>query len=177
MLDPGRGRTKRCQLWAHAMDDRPWNGPAPPAVTYVFAASRSAAEIARQLADYDGILQVDGYAAYKSYARNRRHDVPLAFCLAHARRKFVAVHKTTGSSFAIGVIETLAEVYAIETRIRGRNAEDRRAVRQAQTRPLLDRLEADMKAVLTEVSGQSGLAEACRYTLAHWPGFAPSLTD
>ena len=177
VLDPGRGRTTRCQLWAHAMDDRPWNGPAPPAVTYVFAASRSAAEIARQLADYDGILQVDGYAAYKSYARKRRHDVPLAFCLAHARRKFVAVHKTTGSSFAIDVIETLAEVYAIETRIRGRNAEHRRAVRQAQTRPLLDRLEADMRAVLTEVSGQSGLAEACRYTLAHWTGLTRFLAD
>lgn len=25
-LDPGRSRTKTCQLWAHAIDDRPWNG-------------------------------------------------------------------------------------------------------------------------------------------------------
>ncbi len=40
-LDPGRKRTKLCQLWAQAIDDRPWNGPAPPAVAYVFAESRS----------------------------------------------------------------------------------------------------------------------------------------
>ena len=33
LLDPGRGRTKTCQLWAHAVDDRPWNGPSPPAVS------------------------------------------------------------------------------------------------------------------------------------------------
>src|SRR5208282_777410 len=37
VLDPGRGRTKVCQFWAHAVDDRPWGGPAPPAVAYVFA--------------------------------------------------------------------------------------------------------------------------------------------
>ncbi|HET7412067.1 MAG TPA: IS66 family transposase [Pararhizobium sp.] len=177
VLDPGRGRTKRCQFWAHAMDDRPWNGPAPPAVTYVFAASRSAAEIARQLAGYDGVLQVDGYVAYKSHARKARYEVSLAFCFAHARRKFVAVHKKTGSPFATGVIETLAEIYAIEARIRGRGAEERRAVRQAETRPILERLKADMKAVLGEVSCQSSLAEACRYTLDHWTGLTRFLAD
>jgi hypothetical protein len=37
VLDPGRGRTKVCQFWAIATDDRPWGGPAPPAVVYVFA--------------------------------------------------------------------------------------------------------------------------------------------
>ena len=32
VLDPGRHRTRICQFWAHAMDDRPWGGLAPPAV-------------------------------------------------------------------------------------------------------------------------------------------------
>ena len=41
MLDPGRGRAKTCQFWAVATDDRPWGGPAPPAVVYVFAEDRS----------------------------------------------------------------------------------------------------------------------------------------
>lgn len=44
-LDPGRRRTKRCQLWAQAVDDRPWRGPAPPAVGYVFAESRGTDEV------------------------------------------------------------------------------------------------------------------------------------
>lgn len=39
VLDPGRKRTKVCQFWTHATDDRPWLGPAPPAVAYVFAES------------------------------------------------------------------------------------------------------------------------------------------
>lgn len=28
-LDPGRKRTNACQSWAQAVDDRPWNAPAP----------------------------------------------------------------------------------------------------------------------------------------------------
>ena len=98
VLDPGRRRTRICQFWAHAMDDRPWGGPSPPAVAYVFADGRGTDEIAGQLADFSGILQVDGYAAYKALARGHGGAIQLAFCLAHARRKFVEVYKTTGSS-------------------------------------------------------------------------------
>jgi hypothetical protein len=57
VLDPGRGRTKTCQFWAHAVDDRPWGGPSPPAVAYVFADGRGKGEIAAQLIDYAGILR------------------------------------------------------------------------------------------------------------------------
>jgi hypothetical protein len=58
-LDPGRKRTKLCQLWAQAIDDRPWQGPAPPAVGYVFAESRSAREAEAHLKSFSGVLQVD----------------------------------------------------------------------------------------------------------------------
>ena len=68
VLDPGRGRTRICQFWAHATDDRPWKGPAPPAVAYVFASGRGKKEIHGQLAGFAGVLQVDGYAAYSSLA-------------------------------------------------------------------------------------------------------------
>jgi hypothetical protein len=85
VLDPGRRRTRICQFWAHAMDDRPWGGPAPPAVAYVFADGRGTDEIAGQLADFSGILQVDGYAAYKALARGHGGTIQLAFCLI-ARR-------------------------------------------------------------------------------------------
>ena len=60
VLDPGRGRTKICQFWAHAMDDRSWKGPAPPAVAYVFAGGRGKKEIATQLSGFEGVLHVDG---------------------------------------------------------------------------------------------------------------------
>jgi hypothetical protein len=50
---------------------------------------------------------VDGYAAYKALARGHGGAIQLAFCLAHARRKFVEVYKTTQSPFAREAIERL----------------------------------------------------------------------
>jgi transposase len=67
VLDPGRGRTRTCQFWAHATDDRPWKGPAPPAVAYVFASGRGKKEIqgqlAGELAPEERLLRQQDYAA------------------------------------------------------------------------------------------------------------------
>jgi transposase len=62
VLDPGRGCTKTGQLWAYAADDRPWGGSDPPGVAYVYAPDRKAERPIAHLADFKGILQVDGYA-------------------------------------------------------------------------------------------------------------------
>ena len=37
VLDPGRGKTKSGRLWALVRDERPWGGPAPPAVGYLYS--------------------------------------------------------------------------------------------------------------------------------------------
>jgi len=121
VLDPGRGRAKVCQFWAIATDDRPWGGPAPPAVVYVFAEDRKAIRARQLFGDYDGILQVDGYAAYKGLIKNGGRLVQLAFCFAHARRKFWDVHVATKSPIAAEALQRIAMFYAIEDRIRGRS--------------------------------------------------------
>ena len=68
-------------------------------------------------------------------------------------------------------------VYDIEARIRGSSAEARVAVRQAETRPLLEDLKPWLMARLAEVSTKSPLAEAIRYTLGHWDGLTVFLDD
>jgi transposase len=99
MLDPGRGKTKKCQLWAIATDDRPWGGPAPPAIAYVFAEDRKGERAKELLQGFFGILQVDGYAGYNGLVDPIRDGgaVTIAFCSAHARRKFYDVHVATKS--------------------------------------------------------------------------------
>lgn len=180
-LDPGRKRTKVCQLWAQAVDDRPWQGPAPPAVGYVFAESRGTEEIETQLSTFGGILQVDGYAAYKSLAKRRRKSnaapLQLAFCLAHARRKFVEVVKTTGSSEALAVVAAIAEVYRIEERIRGMSAPERLSARKAESAAVMAALKARLETLIDEVSAKSSLGKAVTYALAHWPGLTAFLDD
>ena len=179
VLEKGRRRTRKCQIWAHAVDDRPWQGPAPPAVVYVFATGRGTDAIAGQLNDgFSGILQVDGYAAYKAMVkRTKRGRIRLAFCLAHARRKFVAVHKTTQSAAAAEVLAEIAAIYAIEERIRGGTAEQRLAVRQAESKPLMEALKRRLTELLAELSVKSTLAAAIRYTLGHWDGLTLFLAD
>jgi len=44
------------------------------AVAYVFAGGRSKKEIASQLSGFTGILQVDGYAAYKALVKDERAE-------------------------------------------------------------------------------------------------------
>ena len=137
VLDPGRRRTRICQFWAHAMDDRPWGGPSPPAVAYVFADSSGTDEIAGQLADFSGILQVDGYAGFSNLVEARKDaSIRLAFCWAHARRPFYEFYTSTQSPLAAEVLARIATLYEIEAGIRGKPPDVRQAVRQQQSRPL-----------------------------------------
>ena len=77
VLDPGRGRTETRQLWAYPRDDRPWNGPEPPGVAYVYAPDRKAERRITHLNGFRGVLQMDGYAGYRALAE--AGDVRLAF--------------------------------------------------------------------------------------------------
>ena len=174
-----RGGTKRCQFWAVAVDDRPWLGPAPPAVAYMFAPDRKAEQAVTLLANFAGVLQVDGYAAYKKLAKMEREGAPivLAFCLAHARRKFFEFHKATNSPIAFEALRQIAAVYAIEKRVRGLSAAGRLAVRQAETKPLMEAFKTWAEERLKEVSAKSPLAVAIRYTLNHWDGLTVFLGD
>jgi transposase len=176
---PGQTRTHTGQFWTHAIDDRPWSGPAPPAVAYIYAKGRGHHEIKEQLARYQGLLQVDGYAAYRGLTKAGRLPGPirLAHCLAHARRKFTDVHKATQSTFAREIIERLAVVYAIEARIRGTDAAHRRSVRQIRTAPLMAELKIRLDGALALISTQSSLAKAIRYSLGHWTGLTLFLED
>src|SRR4051812_24535163 len=71
VLDPGRGRTKTGRLWGYAIDDRPWQGSTPPAVVYLYAEDRRGEHPAAHMAEFQGVLQVDGYGGFKSLLENR----------------------------------------------------------------------------------------------------------
>ena len=83
-LAPGSGKTQKAWLWAYARDDKPFGGAGPPMVAYRFEDSRSGECVARHLAGFSGLLQVDGYAAYNRLARSgwrqRRRDPGRLFC-------------------------------------------------------------------------------------------------
>src|SRR5580658_770030 len=179
VLDPGRGRTKTGYFWAIARDDRPWGGTDPPGVVYTYAPGRGAAVGLKPLAGYSGIVQCDGYAVYKQMADPGREGggVTLAFCWSHLRRRFYDIAKTGAAPIATEALQRIAALYAIETTIRGRSAEARRATRQAESKPLVAALKSWIEAQLARVSGKSVIAAAFRYGLNHWDGLERYLDD
>ena len=175
VLDPGRGRVKKGQLWAYARDERPWAGRAPPGVAYVYAPDRKHARPAEHLAGFAGILQVDGYGAYADLAE--AGGVALAFCWSHVRRQFYEIQVKTPAPIATEALVRIAALYAVEADIRGLSADERRQARQRRTKPLVDALQLWLQAKLAAASGKSTIAGAIRYALSRWDGLARFLDD
>ena len=175
VLDPGRGSTKTGQLWAYARDDRPWGGPEPPAVAYVYAPDRKAERPVAHLRGFTGVLQVDGYAGYRKLAEGGA--VRLAFCWSHVRRGFYDLQTGGSAPVASEALLRIAKLYAVEAEIRGRDAEVRRRERQARSAPLVAELKVWLERQLAAVSRKSTLAEAIRYALSRWEGLTLFLDD
>jgi transposase len=116
----------------------PGAGPIPPAVAYSYAPGRGAVHALKLLEHYRGVVQCDGYAAYKNIAHTACGDaITLAFCWALLRRKFFDIAKDGCAPIASEALERIAALYAIEKMIRGHSAGARRAVRQEKSKPLV----------------------------------------
>jgi transposase len=173
VLDPGRGRTKTGRLWVYARDDRPWQGPDPPAAIYLYSPDRKAERPVAHLANFKGTVQVDGYPGFEQLGA----DIHLAACWAHARRKFYDVHQATSSPIAAEALRRIAELYAIEVTLRGKTADERQNARQSRSRPLVTAMKAWFETQMTQIPPRSGLADAIRYSLNRWDALCCFLND
>ncbi len=71
----------------------------------------------------------------------------------------------------------IAEPCRVEGEIRGRSPDERRAVRQHRSRPLVAAPEPWLTAKLGPIRQKSKLAEAIRYALGRWTGLSRFLDD
>jgi transposase len=166
VLEPGNGKTKTGRLWTYVRDDRPAGSEAASAVWFVYSPDRKGEHPAGHLKNYRGILQADGYAGF-----NRLYEkgsILEAGCWAHVRRKFHDLYQAHRSPVAKEALERIAQLYGIEKEIRGRSPAERREVRQARSRPLLDSLLRWLKATVSKMSRKSDVAMAIQYALGRW---------
>jgi hypothetical protein len=142
-------------------------------------AGRSAEHAAALLKGYTGVLQTDGYAAYRSLADPKRGGGPvtLAFCWAHWRRQFFDIAKSPPAPIATEALKRIAELYEIEAEIRGKSADERRAMRQQKAKPLGEALKTWLEKTLAQLAGGSSIAQAIRYALNRWDGLTRFLDD
>jgi transposase len=176
VLDPGRGKTKKGFAWAIARDDRPWGGTDPPAVVFHYAPGRGAEHAKDLLSGYRGILQYDGYGAYKALAASNA-GITLAFCWSHVQREFIELAKGKMAPIASETLQRIATLYAVEAEIRGKAPEVRRAVRQERSRPFIKDLFAWLTARLARLPSGSPTAQAIRYALNHREGLVRFVED
>jgi len=186
VLDPSRridgiGRgVKEGRIWTYLRDDRPWGGTAPPGVAYFFSPDRRSAHPQTHLAGFEGILQADAYSGFKAlYEPDASGKVRVreAACWAHLRRDFHDVWTGAKSEIGREALDRIGALYDIEREISGLAADQRRAVRQARSKPKVQAFRDWAEAQLSRVSGKSDLAKAFRYALRRWPSFTLFLDD
>jgi transposase len=175
VLEPGNGKTKTGRLWTYVRDDRPAGSEAASAVWFAYSPDRKGEHPAGHLRNYRGTLQADGFAGF-----NRLYEtgaIVEAACWAHVRRKFFDLHQGHASPVAKEALERIAQLYGIEKEIRGRSPDDRKGVRRARSRPLLDAMHAWLKTTMSKLSGKSELAKAIRYALERWAALLVFVDD
>jgi hypothetical protein len=147
-------------------------------VVYSYAPGRGHIHANALLGGYRGILQCDGYAAYKKFGGSKSADPPvtLAFCWSHVRRGFYDLAKTK-APIAMEALERIAALYAIEARIRGSSAAERLAVRQVESKPLVADLHVWFEVQIAKLPARGPTAEAIGYALRHWDGLKRFLED
>jgi transposase len=172
-LAPGHGKTKQGYFWTSS-------DPSGD-VLFQWQTSRAAACLENVVPAYfTGIIQADGYEAYKRFARERGGRIQLASCMAHVRRKFYEAQEH--SPKVIGwLLRQIAHLYGIEQQLRQTRAGPRRrqAARASASRPILARLHRALVRLKTKrrFLPRSSIGRAIDYALSQWPGLLLLLED
>ena len=98
-------------------------------------------------------------------------------CLAHARRKFFDLHAANKSQIAEFALQQFAKVYDIEREVKALSADERKAMRQRYTQPVLDALHHWMLLQRQKVPEGSTTAKALDYSLRRWVALTRFVDD
>jgi len=137
----------------------------PNIVLYDYQNSRAGQCARDYLQDYDGYLQVDGYAGYDQCSAT------LVGCWAHARRKFIEAKtaqvkgKTGKADWAINHIQKL---YRIEKEIVNTPPVEKQNIRQEKSVILLKQFKVWLDKSALHVPPKSAIGKAIGYSLRQW---------
>src|SRR5882757_415578 len=123
-----------------------------------------------------------------STRRKKALPITPAFCFAHARRGFfeladIEKNAREGkkgkpvSPIALEAVRRLDTLFEIERAINGHGADERRAVRQEKSKPLLEDIHAWLLRERETLSRSSEVLKPINYMLRRWDDFARFLDD
>ena len=178
LKEPGQTPESTSFMWVRVSGARE-----RPVVLFDYDPSRSRNVARRLLAGFNGILHVDGYSGYE--AAIGEYGLLSAGCWAHARRRFHEVYKAAGLDpkkplpkgkpppaavrKAARALQFMTRLFAIEHRLRDRAPEERVAVRQEESRPVVEALRGWLDTTRPTVTPKSKLGQALAYLDGQWP--------
>ena len=185
-----KGQCTTGRIWVYVLDDQPFGGPLPPAAVFYASSDRRGEHPQTHLAEYQGILQADCYNGFNPLFDRTKKQIPVtpAFCFAHARRKFFELADVSRSArrgkgakpvsaTALEAVKRIDALFDIERGINGKSAEERLAVRQEKSKPLLNEMEAWLRQEFEGLSRSSPVLEPINYMLSRWADFARYADD
>ena len=170
MLAPGKKKTHTAYVWAYAStrysDIR--------AVVYDFRPTRSGKEARNFLQSWKGKLVCDDYAGYKA---GFAEGITECGCCAHARRKFYDLYLSSKSPVAEAALKYISTLYDIEREAADMTPEQRYALRQEKSKPLLALYRDWLIAQRAKITNGTATAKAVDYTLKRWDALTIYLSD
>jgi transposase len=173
MLKPGHGKTHRAYLWAYAAGAH----EDMKAVVYDFCESRAGANAKAFLDEWRGSLVVDDFSGYKQLMGDAAGQITEVGCWAHARRKFHDLQLANQSQIAEQAVRQIAQIYAVEREVKELSAEERLAIRQDKSQPLVQTLYEWLVLNRQKVPEGSATAKAIDYSLRRWSALTRFLED
>lgn len=142
-----------------------WTFIVPTLILFRYDPTRSAKVPEKVLGTSTGVLHVDGYGGYNSVTvpEQRRR----AGCWSHARRKLFDVRKDHGH-VVDPIIEEIGRLFDVEIAAAARDiygTEAHLALRQAESRPVVDRILQLMREAQGRAGPRSTLGKALAYAI------------
>lgn len=138
-----------------------------PLILYDYTKTRARAGPEEFLKGYRGRLQVDAYGGYDTFFKDPARGLIEVACWSHARRYYFKALDSDQAHMGPALL-LIAQLYRVEEQAREWSAEQRLALRQRESRPVLDKLHGYLLEIQAEVLPKSPEGRAVRYTLKNW---------
>lgn len=162
LCEPGRPAQANSYMWVY----RTSGDTEKPIILYDYKEGRGGRYAKEYLEGFKGYLHTDGWGGYHQLEET---GVTLCGCWAHARRKFneaLVTEKTkrpdTAEAIGLRYCETL---FAIERRAEVLSNEDRHALRQKESQPVIEAFYRWINEQLNKTLPKSLLGQALGYAL------------
>ena len=172
VLDPALPRTRTGRIWTYVGNAQ------HPYTVYDYTPNRSRDGPDEFLKSFRGFLQADAYSGYDHLYQDPQRGVVEVACWAHSRRRFYEAQSSDvmRSTVMLAYIRLLYDVER-EARDRELNADERWALRQARSLPILQDIRAYLEAERPNVLPKSPEGQAIAYALSNWDALVRYCAD